>query len=97
MDEYQGNNELLDDVLSEVNGLVEQQDKSVRAKCGSDCQSLWGTAASGHGSKQVVTELGSRLVGRPVPKVIYDFIEHASWKHYLVITLLREGENSGDL
>lgn len=94
MDEYQGNNELLDDVLSEVNGLVERQDKAFERNADRIARAYEGQQRLAMARKQVVTELGSRLVGRPVPKVIYDFIEHASWKHYLVITLLREGEHS---
>ncbi|HHW4683602.1 MAG TPA: DUF1631 family protein, partial [Xylella sp.] len=41
-------------------------------------------------------ELGKRLDGFEVPRVIEDFMRH-SWQHYLTMVLLRQGEHGADV
>ncbi len=94
MTDYQGDNTVFSEVLEEVDDLVSRQDKAFERNADRIARAYEGQQRLARARKQVVQELGDRLVGRQVPKVVFEFLENAGWKHYLVITLLREGEDS---
>ncbi|PID44458.1 MAG: hypothetical protein CSB48_01895 [Proteobacteria bacterium] len=91
---YKGDNTIFGDLLEEVGVLVERQEKAFARNFDRIARAYEGQQQLAKARKNVVDAISERITGKRIPRVVFDFIENAGWKHYLVITLLREGEQS---
>ncbi|MCG8613827.1 MAG: DUF1631 family protein [Pseudomonadales bacterium] len=92
--QYHGSNDLFVSLLDDVNHLVERQEQAFSRNAERIARTYEGQQTLARARHYVAQCLAEILNGKPVPDSVLAFLEEGGWRNYLVVTLLREGQES---
>ncbi|MFK7914811.1 MAG: DUF1631 family protein [Pseudomonadales bacterium] len=93
--EYDGNPEVFDEVVDELNPLIDRQTKAWRGNVERTVRASEGQQKLARARKQVVEELSERLEDEQVPDLLAEML-NPGWRNLMVHTHLRHGPESSE-
>ncbi|MEM7003282.1 MAG: DUF1631 family protein, partial [Pseudomonadota bacterium] len=93
--DYDSNPQVLDEVVAEMNPLLDRQSRTFRGNVERTVKASEGQQKLARARRQVMTEVGKRLVGRDVPELLLELL-NPGWRNLLVHTHLRHGTESAE-
>ncbi len=94
INDYNGDNQLFEEILIEINHLVSRQEEAYKRNAERIARAYEGQQRLVEAREIVVQEINNRIAGKKVPKILISLLEEGGWRQLLLVTLLREGQES---
>lgn len=92
--EYNGDLRLFEELLIEINHLVSRQEEAFKRNSERVARAYEGQQRLSEARETVVAEIDRRIKGKKIPKIILSLLDEGGWRQLMLVTLLREGQES---
>ncbi|UZE97504.1 DUF1631 family protein [Alkalimarinus alittae] len=92
--EYTGDLRLFEELLIEISHLVSRQEEAFKRNAERVARAYEGQQRLTEARETIVSEIDRRIKGKKIPKILLSLLDEGGWRQLMLVTLLREGEDS---